>query len=217
MQKKIFKNIKKTEFENPEYEKNINFISEKLIKLTEISRYILIEPDINDYILLNTLQEINLDKSKFLDIVIYCLNKQKRSDEECKIIYSYLFFMKEFVNIFKKQNNINYKELIENVSEHLDYISYDKNRLICKYGDKGKKAFILLNGSINILIQNKKNYNITEKDFHLYLATLIKYNEFGLLVNVIKENYSFYPFEIIDDYEEMNKQLKKKKHQEEYL
>ena len=211
MQKKIFKNIKKTEFENPEYEKNINFISEKLIKLTEISRYILIEPDINDYILLNTLQEINLDKSKFLDIVIYCLNKQKRSDEECKIIYSYLFFMKEFVNIFKKQNNINYKELIENVSEHLDYISYDKNRLICKYGDKGKKAFILLNGSINILIQNKKNYNITEKDFHLYLATLIKYNEFGLLVNVIKENYSFYPFEIIDDYEEMNKQLKKKK------
>ena len=34
MQKKIFKNIKKTEFENPEYEKNINFISEKLIKLT---------------------------------------------------------------------------------------------------------------------------------------------------------------------------------------
>ena len=211
MQKKIFKKIKKTEFENPEYEKNINFISEKLIKLTEISRYILIEPDINDYILLNTLQEINLDKSKFLDIVIYCLNKQKRSDEECKIIYSYLFFMKEFVNIFKKQNNINYKELIENVSEHLDYISYDKNRLICKYGDKGKKAFILLNGSINILIQNKKNYNITEKDFHLYLATLIKYNEFGLLVNVIKENYSFYPFEIIDDYEEMNKQLKKKK------
>ena len=211
MQKKIFKNIKKTELENPEYEKNINFISEKLIKLTEISRYILIEPDINDYILLNTLQEINLDKSKFLDIVIYCLNKQKRSDEECKIIYSYLFFMKEFVNIFKKQNNINYKELIENVSEHLDYISYDKNRLICKYGDKGKKAFILLNGSINILIQNKKNYNITEKDFHLYLATLIKYNEFGLLVNVIKENYSFYPFEIIDDYEEMNKQLKKKK------
>ena len=211
MQKKIFKNIKKTELENLEYEKNINFISEKLIKLTEISRYILIEPDINDYILLNTLQEINLDKSKFLDIVIYCLNKQKRSDEECKIIYSYLFFMKEFVNIFKKQNNINYKELIENVSEHLDYISYDKNRLICKYGDKGKKAFILLNGSINILIQNKKNYNITEKDFHLYLATLIKYNEFGLLVNVIKENYSFYPFEIIDDYEEMNKQLKKKK------
>ncbi len=211
MQKKIFKKIKKTEYENPEYEKNINFISEKLIKLTEISRYILIEPDINDYILLNTLQEINLDKSKFLDIVIYCLNKQKRSDEECKIIYSYLFFMKEFVNIFKKQNNINYKELIENVSEHLDYISYDKNRLICKYGDKGKKAFILLNGSINILIQNKKNYNITEKDFHLYLATLIKYNEFGLLVNVIKENYSFYPFEIIDDYEEMNKQLKKKK------
>ena len=86
MQKKIFKKIKKTEFENPEYEKNINFISEKLIKLTEISRYILIEPDINDYILLNTLQEINLDKSKFLDIVIYCLNKQKRSDEECKII-----------------------------------------------------------------------------------------------------------------------------------
>ena len=211
MQKKIFKNIKKTELENLEYEKNINFISEKLIKLTEISRYILIEPDINDYILLNTLQEINLDKSKFLDIVIYCLNKQKRSDEECKIIYSYLFFMKEFVNIFKKQNNINYKELIENVSEHLDYISYDKNRLICKYGDKGKKAFILLNGSINILIQNKKNYNITEKDFHLYLATLIKYNEFGLLINVIKENYSFYPFEIIDDYEEMNKQLKKKK------
>ena len=156
---------------------------------------------------MNTLQEINLDKSKFLDIVIYCLNTQKKY-EECKIIYSYLFFMKEFVNIFKKQNNNN-KELIENVSEHLDYISYDKNRLISKYGDKEKKAFMLLNGSINILIQNKKNYNITEKDFHLYLATLIKYNEFGLLVNVIKENYSFYPFEIIDNYEEMNKQLKK--------
>jgi len=198
--------------ENNEFEKILIPLTEKLINLTQYPKYILIPADLNDYSLKSTLNELNINLEKFLEIIKYCLSKPKRFDIDNDFIYTYLFFMKEFVNILKKQNNIHFTELIKNVAIHLEYIYYKQNSVICKYGDKGKQAYILLNGSVDILIKNKKNYNLTEKDFHLYLATLIKYNEFSLLVNVIKENYSFYPFEIIDDFEENIKNKKKKKY-----
>ena len=197
--------------ENYEFEKILIPLTEKLLYLTQSPKYLLIPADLNDYLLKTTLKELNINLETFLEIVKYCLSKPKRNDNDNDLIYCYLFFMKEFVNILKKQNNIHFTELIKDVSLYLEYINHKQNSVICKYGDKGKKAYILLNGKVDILIKNRKNYNITEKDFHLYLATLIKYNEFSLLVNVIKENYSFYPFEILDDYEEMiqNKKIKK--------
>ncbi len=197
--------------ENYEFEKILIPLIEKLLYLTQSPKYLLIPADLNDYLLKTTLKELNINLETFLEIVKYCLSKPKRNDNDNDLIYCYLFFMKEFVNILKKQNNIHFTELIKDVSLYLEYINHKQNSVICKYGDKGKKAYILLNGKVDILIKNRKNYNITEKDFHLYLATLIKYNEFSLLVNVIKENYSFYPFEILDDYEEMiqNKKIKK--------
>ncbi len=197
--------------ENYEFEKILIPLTEKLLYLTQSPKYLLIPADLNDYLLKTTLKELNINLETFLEIVKYCLSKPKRNDNDNDLIYCYLFYMKEFVNILKKQNNIHFTELIKDVSLYLEYINHKQNSVICKYGDKGKKAYILLNGKVDILIKNRKNYNITEKDFHLYLATLIKYNEFSLLVNVIKENYSFYPFEILDDYEEMiqNKKIKK--------
>lgn len=195
--------------DNNEYEQILIPLTEKLLSLTQSPKYILIQADLNDYLLKTTLKELNINLDKFLEIIKYFLSKPRRIDIENDLIYTYLFFMKEFVNILKKQNTIHFTELIKDVAIYLEFQNYKQNSVICKYGDKGKKAYILLNGKVDILIKNRKNYNITEKDFHLYLATLIKYNEFSLLVNVIKENYSFYPFEIIDDYEEMNKQLKK--------
>ena len=42
------------------------------------------------------------------------------------------------------------------------------------------------------------------ENYYLYIATLIKYKEFTLLINVLKDNSENYPIDIIDDSEEDN-------------
>ena len=58
--------------------------------------------------------------------------------------------MKEFTKLLKKQAKTNPKELLEIVALHLEYQNYPQNKIICRAGDKGKNAFIVLNGEVDI-------------------------------------------------------------------
>ena len=174
-------------------------LNKKLKFVIGSSRYLTQEPDINDYYLLSNLEELNLNKELLLEKVLYCLTKPQKISIDYEIIYDYLFFMKEFSNLLKKQAKTNPKELLETVALYLEYNNYPQNTIICRYGDKGDKAFIVLKGEVDILIKQKKVVRLEEENFHLYLATLIKYKEFSILLNVIKDNFESYPFEIIID------------------
>ena len=57
----------------------------------------------------------------------------------------------------------------------------------------------MLKGNIDILIKQGKKVKISEKDYFIYLATLVKYKEFLLLSLVLKENYEIFPVEIVDE------------------
>ena len=104
--------------------------------------------------------------------------------------------MKEFVNLIKKQGTKRLIEYLQIIAQHLEYEHYDKNQILCRFGDKGKNAYVILKGSIDILIKQNKKVKITEKDYIIYLANLVKYKEFYLLSMVLKDNYDIYPVEI---------------------
>ena len=81
---------------------------------------------------------------------------------------------------------------------YMGYERYEKNQIICKYGDKGRKAYIVLQGKMDILIKQNRKMRIIEHDYINYIAALLRYQEYGLLSLVLKENYEEYPLEIID-------------------
>ena len=142
---------------------------------------------------------MNFTVDSFLELVISFLNKTNKNHIQAKLIYAYLFFMKDFSNLIKKQSPNHFVDYLKIVATHMDYEFYEKNTVLCRYGDKGKKAFIVLKGNIDILIKQGKKVKISEKDYFIYLATLVKYKEFLLLSLVLKENYEIFPVEIVDE------------------
>ena len=66
-------------------------LNKKLKFVIGSSRYLTQEPDINDYYLLSNLEEINMNRSKLLELVLWCLVKPSKTKIDYDLIYDYLF------------------------------------------------------------------------------------------------------------------------------
>ena len=145
-------------------------------------------------------------------IALPSFRKLLKDELDKKIISLYLTRMKKFVDLLKKvtsnnsnansnnnTNNTNEKnektargddfyELINNVSAHMLYHFFPANRVLMRYGDEGEKFYILLNGTVSIIVTRKKAVNISLNEYFRYIALLIIYKEQQILKQVIKEN-----------------------------
>ena len=180
-------------------ENHLMIIHENLTKLINSQLYIDKTPDIKDYYLKNTLYDINFNLTYFLSIVTTILQKQNKSKLEQGVIFDYLYFMKELTNLIKKSDSYHFKDYISILVNQITYEFLQKNNVLCRYGDKGKNAYILLDGTLDILIIQKKKVKISEEDYLFYILTLIKYKEFALLNYILKENFMNYKLKLIDD------------------
>ena len=184
-----------------------NFIIKKdklLLKLNEI----LTKPSSPlgyDVDLSNALDEVGVTREEFFNMCLISLERTSRTKEEIRMIYGYLFFMKDFTTMIKKQDEAHYFEYLQIIATHMNYEKLERNRVLMRFGDKGKKAYIILNGEIDILIKSPKKMKIFERDYLIYIATLIRYKEYGLVNLVVNDNFNTYPLEIEDDITKINK------------
>lgn len=155
-----------------------------------------------------SLEEVGMSLDEFFQICLLSLEKVGRTKEETRLIYAYLFFMKDFTSMIKKQDEVHFYEYLQIIATHMNYEKLERNRVLMRYGDKGRKAYIILNGNIDILIKSPKKVKIYERDYLIYLATLIKYKEFGLVNLVVNDNFPTYSIEIIDDIQKVSNQNK---------
>ena len=149
------------------------------------------------------LKEYAITESKLESFAIESLSKAKRGNEDLIFITSYLFFMDEFIKLLKvKESHKNeYKLLnyLKHLSSDLFYLQIPKDCVLMKYGDKGDKAFINLDGEVDVIIPHSKVMNVYENDYLLYLASLIRYKEYDLINSVLNDNFPNYPLIIYDD------------------
>ena len=127
----------------------------------------------------------------------FILNKTKRSKEEILIISVYLSTIQKFLNIVNKSKN--YQNLINNLSSLLKSEKKPKNSIIMRFGDKGKKCYILLQGHVSILIPKETNVKLTLLVFykHLLLLKVIGEEELFKKTLIANKNTQFH-FEEID-------------------
>ena len=152
----------------------------------------------------NLTSDLGISNEDFLYLTILSLSKINRNDDDCRMISSYLLSMPNFFKFLKGNNNERteqeiFKDII-NLSKSIMYEKYEKNHIIMRLGEKGTTAYILLKGNADVLLKNFKIMGITKYDYLYYLAKLIKYNEYGLLNEVINENFKIFPIEIEADY-----------------
>ena len=149
------------------------------------------------------LKEFEIKYDEFFSKVIESLSKTKRDNEDIIFITSYLFFMKEFIKLLKAKesykNEFKLLNYLKRLASDLFYSQIPKNYILIKYGDKGDKAYINLNGEVDVIVPYLKVMNVDEHDYLLYLASLIKYKEYDLINSVLNDNFSNYPLIIYDD------------------
>ena len=142
----------------------------------------------------------------------------KSRDNEClNHIVSYLKSLPNFMNIISKEKNMKISEnLIEQISIHLRHEFIPKNNLVCRFGEKGEKFYIILKGKVVFIVPKPCKCYLNLEEYILYLMQLRKNNEFELIENLLVQNRIFFPIEdddldlyLINEYEEYQKYLKK--------
>ena len=151
-----------------------------------------------------TLKSLGIKDYEYFSQVIESFSKKERNNDDLLLISSYLFFMQEFIKLLKAResykNELKLLDYLLNLSSSIYYTQIQKNEILMKYGDKGDKAYINLNGDVDVIIPSSKLFNVCENDYLLYLASLIKYKEYYIINCVLNENFLNYPLIIYDDF-----------------
>ena len=75
-------------------EEKVEILNKKLKYVISSSRYLIQDADIDDYYLLSNLEEIKMNRTQLLEIVLWCLVKPQKNPIDYELIYDYLFFMR---------------------------------------------------------------------------------------------------------------------------
>lgn len=149
--------------------------------------------------------------NKTLEIIGHILNKSQRNENELKIVYSYLETLKRFISLIGV-NQQNLKLLLKNISIHLKCEKYQMGKLLFRFGEKGQKFYIILKGSVHIMLLKENKIRLTFYEYILHLIRLYAIGEIGLMQKIIKSNrysYEISEKEIIEFVDRYNDKLEK--------
>ena len=154
-----------------------------------------------------------------VDLCLFALDHlPNQRDSEClQYIKAYLKSMPSFMNIISKEKNLNLSEnLIEQISIHLRHEYIPKNNIVCRFGERGEKFYIILKGKVKFFIPKIHKCYLNFEEYLLYLIQLRKNDEVGLINNLVIQNKASFPFEddnfelfIINEYQNYLKITKK--------
>ena len=124
-----------------------------------------------------------LDDNIF-EITAFILNKTHRNENELKILQSYLYSLKKFVSLLGVEKE-ELNPLLRNISIHLKGEKFKSGKMVFRFGDKGTKFYLILKGSISVMIikENKIRLNYYE-----YIVHLVKLYAIGE-VEINDKNY----------------------------
>ena len=127
--------------------------------------------------------------------------------------------MENFINLLKTYNS-SIEQLVGFISSCIKPFKAESNKMIIHIGEKGNQFFIILKGSVSVLVPKERTIRISQKDYENYLKMLFNFNENYLLENTIKHNNKIYKIKekeikIID--EDLKKLRKEIKNLDEYL
>ena len=96
--------------------------------------------------------------------------------------------MKLFSDDFNSVEDPFHYEQLKRISNTIIYDKFEKNRVVVKFGEEGKKFFLILKGEVQVILPTKKNVQMHQREFKRYLFLLYIYKEYEMLKLVIKDN-----------------------------
>ena len=116
----------------------------------------------------------------------------QRTVELNNMISYYLRNLTNFRHILSGLNEEEFERVLLDISTHLTYEKYNQNEIICKYGEKAEKYYIIIKGKVVFLIPEVIKYYMSEEDYIEHLMKLRENQEIDLLKNIISINQYIY-------------------------
>lgn len=109
--------------------------------------------------------------------IIGILKHDVKSKEDILFLYNFFENGKSaFLKVLKDQT-LHYEDLLMNLCSEMRYQHYQSNSVMFKYGDTGEMFYIILSGSISIIIPSQSYVNMTEEEYLNYLVGMKIRNE----------------------------------------
>ena len=145
-------------------------------------------------------------------IIKTILSKFQKDNTDIYILSHYLKILKNFMNsILQDQpDDFDYISLLKKISEDLKCEEYAKNTLMMKIGDIGKKFYVIISGSVSVLVPKIINVLMTRQQYIYHLKLLYSLGEYILLDRTFKNNLSTFPDFKSNDLEKLKNKMKKK-------
>jgi hypothetical protein len=140
---------------------------------------LLIEKTNNNY--------INGKKIKLVELIFHILKKQLKNENEILMLKLYFLKMEKLVSLLIPLK-INISDMLVKLVCQIKSEKSNKNSILFKAGDIGEKLYILLKGSVGILIKKEKNVECTPLEYVKYLIVLYLYQEETLLFEIMMKN-----------------------------
>ncbi len=138
-----------------------------------------------------------------------------RNKEIIDLIKPYLKELIGLMDIISKEKNEELADkILTQIAMNLQYKKIDKNKFICKYGEKGNHFYVILKGKIVFLVPKIVKCYLNECEYITYLLKLKKCGENDLMKNLVNINRQYYDLgddfdnyirELVDDYKNNKK------------
>ena len=151
-----------------------------------------------------------LDDNIF-EITAFILNKTHRNENELKILQSYLYSLKKFVSLLGVEKE-ELNPLLRNISIHLKGEKFKSGKMVFRFGDKGTKFYLILKGSISVMIIKENKIRLNYYEYIVHLVKLYAIGEVELMKKIIKANKNIFDInesEIIGFVERYNQKIEK--------
>ena len=164
-----------------EKRKSLSKVTEKKVENLES----LIKSKIKDNVFLSNL----FQNEDTLSIIIYLLSKNSRTERDIFILNRCLQSLNYFIELLKLEGeSFNDEELLTKINYSLKCNIIEENTFLFKVGNKGNKFYIILKGSVSVLIPKMITLKMKEEQYIHHLQLLYSCDEKYLLDKTIKYN-----------------------------
>ena len=150
-----------------------------------------------------------------LTIIKMILSKIQRDETDIYVLSSLLKTLNNFMQLILEGQPEDYNPIpiLKKISYDLECEEYTKNSFVMRVGDYGKNFYIILTGSVSVLVPKNITIKMTRRQYLEHLKMLYKYDEKNLFERTFYNNagtYSDIKIETVEKEIEKEKNKKKK-------
>lgn len=124
-------------------------------------------------------------------VIPYILSKTYRSQNDLLILKGYLKTLERFASVLQS-GVVDIDPLLMNIAMQIKCEKMKSGNIIFKYGERGNKFYVIMKGTVSILIPKENKIKLTLIDYVIFLMRLVICKEKEMLSRTITANKTLY-------------------------